>query len=296
MDNLNGKTTIPDHQWCEPDHMIATDATLQGLGWICHKASGTQVFHCNVPKHLEGTHIGVYEMLAILVGLRTWANYYKDKRILIQCDNSSCVSLLNTCRCWDNQMLSIARNIWMTCAKNNIQLKVVHIQGVDNRIPDILSRWQSLPSAFKQLKSCYRTVHMNLWQFQMTHLILILHYNFRICMESIKDKNEDRPESSFPTRDITKPKMINWELIYCFVWTSIGHLSQLTPRILVHMHVFYRKNLNPVILYLTIFLESKLELHFSNTMLTTCIHLQWNQLLLDWTNSISGFRINVYRY
>jgi hypothetical protein len=26
-------------------------------------------------------------------------------------------------------------------------------------------------------------------------------------MESIKDKNEDRPESSFPTRDITNPKM-----------------------------------------------------------------------------------------
>jgi len=26
-------------------------------------------------------------------------------------------------------------------------------------------------------------------------------------MESIKDKNEDRPESSFPARDITTPKM-----------------------------------------------------------------------------------------
>ena len=49
-------------------------------------------------------------------------------------------------------MLSIARNSWMTCAKNNIQLKAVHIQGVDNRIPDILSLWQSLPSAFKQLQ------------------------------------------------------------------------------------------------------------------------------------------------
>lgn len=71
MDNLNGKTTIPDHQWCEPDHMIATDAALQGLGGICYTTSGTQVFHCNVPNHLEGKHIGIYEMLVILVGLRT---------------------------------------------------------------------------------------------------------------------------------------------------------------------------------------------------------------------------------
>lgn len=36
MDNFNGKTTIPDHQ-CEPDHMIATNATLQGLGELCYK-------------------------------------------------------------------------------------------------------------------------------------------------------------------------------------------------------------------------------------------------------------------
>jgi hypothetical protein len=44
------------------------DANLQGLGGICYKTSGTQVFHCNVPKHVEGTRVGVYEMLAILVG------------------------------------------------------------------------------------------------------------------------------------------------------------------------------------------------------------------------------------
>jgi hypothetical protein len=81
-------------------------------------------------------------MLAIIVGFRTWGNYYNEKRILIQCDNSSCVSLLNTGRCRYNQMLSIARNSWMTCAKNNIQLKAVHIQGVNYRIPDILPRWQ----------------------------------------------------------------------------------------------------------------------------------------------------------
>jgi hypothetical protein len=77
-------------------------------------------FPLKLSFNFKNNKIGVYEMLAILVGFRTWGNYYKEKRILIQCDNSSCVSLLNTGRCRNNQMLSIARNSWMTCAKNNI--------------------------------------------------------------------------------------------------------------------------------------------------------------------------------
>ena len=104
-------------------------------------------------------------------------------------------------------MLSIARNIWKTCGKNNIQLKAVHIQDVDNRIRDILSRWQSLPSAFKQLQMLQRNSSYEFVTISDDTFDMIPPYNFRICMESIKDKTEDRPESSFPTRDITNPKI-----------------------------------------------------------------------------------------
>ena len=39
MDIFNHKTTIPDHEWCEPNKSLATYATLGGLGGICHKES-----------------------------------------------------------------------------------------------------------------------------------------------------------------------------------------------------------------------------------------------------------------
>ena len=45
---------------------------------------------------------------------------------------------------------------------------------------------------------------------------MILPYNFRICMESIKDKNEDRPESSFQpgTLQILKCQLRTY-LLFC---------------------------------------------------------------------------------
>ena len=51
MDIFDHKTTIPDHEWCETDKILATYAKLGGLGGICHKESVTQVFHCYIPHH-----------------------------------------------------------------------------------------------------------------------------------------------------------------------------------------------------------------------------------------------------
>ena len=48
-------------------------------------------------------------------------------------------------------MLSITRNIWFICAQFNIQIKAVHIQGIDNRITDILSRWESCENPHAKL-------------------------------------------------------------------------------------------------------------------------------------------------
>jgi hypothetical protein len=54
--------------------------------------------------------------------------------------DSSSVILINTGRCRDKVMLGIARNIWLLCSYFNIQIKAIHIQGIDNRVADLLSR------------------------------------------------------------------------------------------------------------------------------------------------------------
>ena len=120
MDSFNGKTTFPDHSWNPPDKIMSTDATLQGMGGICYTDSQAQVYHCSVPQSHLRHHIGVIELLPILVGLSLWSKFFRYKRILIQCDNLPSVILINTGRSRDKLMLSIARNIWMVCAQTTI--------------------------------------------------------------------------------------------------------------------------------------------------------------------------------
>ena len=66
-----------------------------------------------------------------------------SRHILIHCDNLAVVSILNTGKTKDTQLATLARNIWLECAKNDIQITVTHIAGKTNTIADLLSRWSN---------------------------------------------------------------------------------------------------------------------------------------------------------
>ena len=51
------------------------------------------------------------------------------------------VSVLNSGKTHDLTLAAIARNIMMDISENDINLQVVHILGVHNKIADLLSRW-----------------------------------------------------------------------------------------------------------------------------------------------------------
>ena len=51
------------------------------------------------------------------------------------------MSVLNSGKTQDLTLASMARNINMILAFNDIELQVVHILGSDNKIADLLSRW-----------------------------------------------------------------------------------------------------------------------------------------------------------
>ena len=48
-------------------------------------------------------------------------------------------------------LASIARNIWMQCALYDIEIVASHLAGIDNRVPDLLSRWAGLPTQWSTL-------------------------------------------------------------------------------------------------------------------------------------------------
>ena len=94
MAKFNGKTTIPEHLWTEPDQLIQTDTTLLGMGCVLYDIRGTECIHRVIPTFWSGQHVCVYELLAILISLKVWGERLHNKRVVLQCDNSPSVILL----------------------------------------------------------------------------------------------------------------------------------------------------------------------------------------------------------
>ena len=121
---------------------IELNACLQGLCAYCMN----QVYAIQIPVYLKNYTIVHLEMLNILVTIRAWKKFFQNKRILIKCDNQAVVSVLTTGRTSDLTLSAIARNIMMETATYDIDLQVIHILGVENKIADLLSRWYITPN------------------------------------------------------------------------------------------------------------------------------------------------------
>lgn len=68
------------------------------------------------------------------------------------CDKQASVAVINSGATRDMFMQSCLREIQFFAAKGEFEIRAVHCPGVENRIPDVLSRWGS-GSAVR--KTCY---------------------------------------------------------------------------------------------------------------------------------------------
>ena len=145
---------------------IELDACFQVLGAIYRN----QVYAFPIPRYCDSFSIVHLEMLNILVAVRVWGILWKHKHILIKCDNQAVVSVLSSGKTQDLTLAAIARNIMMEISEQDIDLQVVHILGVENKIADLLCRWFITKNPGKIL-STY--VHNPLWMHLHTDIAYI---------------------------------------------------------------------------------------------------------------------------
>ena len=126
-------------QWSIPDSVIACDASTVGCGgWFTGK-----FFHCKFPLFIQklNLHINSLELLVIMVTFKVWGRFLKGKKIVINCDNICSVNVVNSGFSRVAFHQSCLREICFVAALSEFQVKAQHIKGVDNRLPDWLSRW-----------------------------------------------------------------------------------------------------------------------------------------------------------
>ena len=128
-------------EWSAPDEFLASDACLTGCGSWC----APEFYHSTFPGAISSQqlHINALELLTIVVSLKLWGNRFKGKRVCVYCDNEASVTVLNTGRSRDVFMQQCLREVCFLAAVGEFEVRAVHLPGVDNCIPDLLSRWDN---------------------------------------------------------------------------------------------------------------------------------------------------------
>ena len=145
-------------EWSEPDEIFATDACLVGCGAYFKR----NYFHCTFPEFVreKDLHINCLELLALMVSLKVFRKDLKGKRIVINCDNQATVNVVNKGSSRDLFMQECLREITYICAIGEFEVRCKYLAGVDNRLPDILSRWSFGPSHAKQFYALTKNVRL----------------------------------------------------------------------------------------------------------------------------------------
>ena len=134
-----------------PDLILATDASLIGIGACCE----LEYLHARIPEALKIKfgNIAHYEMLAIYIAIKKWKDKLAGKKITLLCDNQACVAVVNSGRASDPKLAECLRQIVMITATNDIQIKLEYVNTKLNTIPDLLSRWYNNCGARHLFKS-----------------------------------------------------------------------------------------------------------------------------------------------
>ena len=135
--DFNGTSLVWLHKNPGIDTVIATDACLVGYGGTYKN----QYFRARFPTHLKGKNIAILELLAVMVALKIWGGMLEGQYFWIHVDNEAVASVLNTGASRDISLQNVLREIALLAAKHQFVVKAKHIVGIQNRVPDWLSRW-----------------------------------------------------------------------------------------------------------------------------------------------------------
>ena len=136
---FNGVSIIPVSRWEEPDFTVATDACLVGCGGTCQG----EFFRATFPGWVrKNRHISELEILTVCVAAKLWSPFFKARRITLLCDNEASVTAINSGKCRNSTMHACLRELVYVASNANCEFRAVHIEGVSNRLPDYLSRWE----------------------------------------------------------------------------------------------------------------------------------------------------------
>ena len=135
---------------------LELDTCLTSFGGRC----GRHVYHLPIARGFMSWSTVHLEMVNILIAIRLFKFLWKGRKVLIKCDNEAVVSVLKTGRTRDPYLAACGRNVWYESAMSDIDLQYTHIRGTENKVADLLLRWQGTR---EQISWLYSHVEQPIW-------------------------------------------------------------------------------------------------------------------------------------
>ena len=137
LQEFNG--TVSFHWKFDFTEHIYVDACLTGVGAKYQQF----VYSSEIPEFFKLVGSIVYfEAVNVLVAIRVWGQYLRDRSVILWCDNWEVVNAFSNNKIKDSLLMAIVRSVWLYTAKLNINLRIQHIRDKDNHHADILSCWE----------------------------------------------------------------------------------------------------------------------------------------------------------
>ena len=89
---------------------------------------------------LYNPSINYLELYAVTVGVLLWMKNYKNKRVVLFCDNMSVVYMINSTSSSCKNCMILIRIIVLFSLIYNVRVYAKHVRGVKNKLADWLSR------------------------------------------------------------------------------------------------------------------------------------------------------------
>jgi hypothetical protein len=136
----NGVSAFQNDQWCTDDFLkLYRDSSDVAIGAVLKDKWFYEIFQGD-KYHYKTMSIAWRELYAVVKAIATWGSLLCNKRILLHCDNLAVVHITNSGTSKEPRLMKLVRALFYLEAQYNVELRVVHIEGVHNAMSDALSR------------------------------------------------------------------------------------------------------------------------------------------------------------
>ena len=137
LDCWNGVAMMSDASAHPIDIHLFTDASGS---FGCGACWGSKWLQYPWPSEAIGLSIAVKELVPILMAGMLWGDTWRNKRVLVHCDNQAVVEVVNSGSSKDPGLAQLLRCLFFIIAEFQLSLQATHIMGLNNVQADAISR------------------------------------------------------------------------------------------------------------------------------------------------------------